>query len=259
MSSPTRRRAKVLLTASKSDPMLVLDYVRFLRGGRKHGAKQSRRELPGTLDVQEGLTLVREQIGPWEASAELKALTERHVDDAARRGGNANMAGDSALGLLAYAVVRASHPDAVIETGVATGVTSAHILAALADNEHGHLHSIDLPPTDMIDAGTVGIAIPERLKARWTYHWGSARRILPRVLRETSGRRVFVHDSDHSYEHMRWELETAWAALARDDVIIADDVDFHTAFVDVARSMASEPHLIAQAEKAGTSGLMFRH
>ena len=49
------------------------------------------------------------------------------------------MSGDSALGRFVYAVVRASRPDVVIETGVATGVTSAHILAALADNEHGEL------------------------------------------------------------------------------------------------------------------------
>jgi predicted O-methyltransferase YrrM len=259
VSSPTRRRAKVLLAATRSDPMLVLDYVRFLRGGRKHAPKRSRQALPGMLDVEAGLALLRERVGPWEPGAELRVLTERRLDEAARRGGGANMAGDSALGLLAYAVVRAARPDAVIETGVATGVTSAHILAALADNGHGHLHSIDLPPTDMIEGGTVGIAIPERLKARWTYHWGSATRLLPRVLRETSGPRVFIHDSDHSYEHMRWELETAWGALAPGDVIVADDVDFHTAFVDVARSMQSEPHLIAQAEKAGTSGLMFRH
>jgi predicted O-methyltransferase YrrM len=113
----------------------------------------------------------------------LDRVREWWVDEDARWGGGAEMAGDSALGRIVYAVVRATRPDVVVETGVATGVTSAYLLAALEDNGHGALHSIDLPPTDMVAAGHVGAAIPADLKARWTYHWGSSRRLLSKVLR----------------------------------------------------------------------------
>src|SRR5947207_14206936 len=44
-----------------------------------------------------------------------------------------------------YAVVRAFKPGVVVETGVSSGMSSAHILRALAENGKGTLHSIDLP------------------------------------------------------------------------------------------------------------------
>src|SRR5688500_12760767 len=44
-----------------------------------------------------------------------------------------------------YVIVRAAKPKVVVETGVASGISSAHILLALAANESGTLHSIDFP------------------------------------------------------------------------------------------------------------------
>jgi cephalosporin hydroxylase len=168
------------------------------------------------------------------------------------------MGGAEDLGELVYAVTRAVQPDAVIETGVATGVTSAYALAALADNQKGVLHSIDLPPSEMLDAGTVGAAIPSNLRSRWEYHWGSAKRLLPQVLTSTVGRRIFIHDSDHSYDHMMWELRTAWSVLSDGDAVICDDTHYHSAFVDFARSVGKEPTTFMQTQKNGTGGLLLR-
>jgi predicted O-methyltransferase YrrM len=169
------------------------------------------------------------------------------------------MAGDSTLGELAYSFTRALRPALVVETGVSIGLTSAYILAAMADNELGELHSIDIPPPRMVAEKLVGSAVPPDLRDRWHYHWGSARRLLPRILSaQPGGRRIFLHDSEHSYRNMRWELVTAWGALAPGDVILCDDANFHAAFVDAARSVGGRPHLIGQSEKGGLTGLLVR-
>src|SRR5947207_15097922 len=44
-----------------------------------------------------------------------------------------------------YAVVRAFKPEVIVETGVASGISSAHILRALAATGSGPLYSFDLP------------------------------------------------------------------------------------------------------------------
>jgi predicted O-methyltransferase YrrM len=168
----------------------------------------------------------------------------------------AGLAGDPALGELAYAVVRAARPAVVVETGVATGVTSAHILAALADNDAGRLVSIDLPPVALVTEGLLGSAVPRELRDRWRLLRGSSRRLLPGVLAEVRGELdVFVHDADHSYAAMRWELEQAWPALRSGGWLIADDAHHHSAFEDVARAVRAEPFYVAQPGKRGATGL----
>jgi predicted O-methyltransferase YrrM len=170
----------------------------------------------------------------------------------------AAMDADSSLAELAYTLVRERRPATVIETGVARGITSEAVLRALAENDLGELHSIDLPPPRMLEAGLVGAAIPDDLKGRWHYHWGSARRLLPGVLADTAGPRLFIHDSDHSYRHMRWEIETAWAALEPGDVILCDDAHFHSGFADAAAAVGAEPRFVRQSLSAGLTGVLVR-
>ena len=55
------------------------------------------------------------------------------------------LAGDASLGELVYGRCGCRPEEVVVETGVATGVTSAYLLAGLADNGRGTLHSVDLP------------------------------------------------------------------------------------------------------------------
>jgi cephalosporin hydroxylase len=78
------------------------------------------------------------------------------------------------------------------------------------------------------------------------------------MLEQTGGRRVFVHDSDHGYEAMRGELECAWQALRPGDWIVADDVELHDAFIDVAIAHGAVPYVIAQKDKRSCTGLMRR-
>jgi hypothetical protein len=180
----------------------------------------------------------------------------------ARRGAPADagwiaMDGDQSLAELARSLVRERRPATVIETGVARGVTSSAVLRALAENDFGELHSIDLPPPRMLDDGLVGSAVPEELQGRWHYHWGSAKRLLPGLLADSTGPRLFIHDSDHSYRHMRWEIESAWAALEPGDVILCDDAHFHSGFADAAAAVGAEPEFVEQPG-GGLTGMLVR-
>jgi predicted O-methyltransferase YrrM len=251
-------RAKLAARLAFRDPRLLGDYVRWAVEGRRRKPSPVRLRHAGVLTIDECLKLIEAEFGVWETGHGLASVNAWPIDARARIGGGATMAGDTTLGQLVYGVARATRPDAILETGVATGVTSAHLLAALEDNAHGVLHSIDLPPTDMLTAGHVGAAVPPELRRRWVYHWGASRRLLPKLLGRLQGNLMFVHDSDHSYMNMAWEIRTAWHAMSPGSVIVCDDVDLHTAFLDTARELGGAPRLVAQAEKRGITGLLVR-
>lgn len=121
-----------------------------------------------------------------------------------------------------YVLVRAARPRVVVETGVLYGGSSAHILAALAANGRGELHSIDLgcapdePPHDFL--------VPPDFATRWNYIVGDAREELPRLVDRLGAIDLFHHDSLHTYEHMTWEYETAARHLSPGGVISSHDV-----------------------------------
>jgi predicted O-methyltransferase YrrM len=253
------RQARLAASLAVHDPRLLGDYVRWAIQGRLHHPSEARRrDDSDVLALDECLALVEAEFGARKDGPSLVRVREWSFDQRARIGGGATMAGDTLLGLLVYKVARATQPDMIVETGVATGVTSAHLLAALEDNGHGVLHSVDLPPSDMVAAGHVGAAIPGDLRHRWVYHWGASRRVLPKLLDSLQGGLMFVHDSDHSYRNMAWEISTAWQAMGSGGVIVCDDVHLNSAFLDSADELAATPRLVAQAEKGGTTGLLIR-
>jgi predicted O-methyltransferase YrrM len=246
------------------DPALLADYCRWFIAERLPQRRSLADPSPvvSTVLLADACERIRVEVGAWEDGPAL-GLARAHWTRSRTDGSNAaaaqslTMAADTTLGELAYALVRAIRPDVVVETGVATGVTSAFILAALADNDSGVLHSVDLPPTRLLAAGLVGIAVPPELERRWTYHWGSSRRLLPGLLRAHRGSLpLFIHDSDHSYSAMRWEVELAWTALAPGGWLIADDAHLHSAVPDVARHLGARPQYIQQTDKTGCTALL---
>jgi predicted O-methyltransferase YrrM len=240
-------RLRFAWRVGRRSPALLGDYVRLWT------ARSA--PTPGEPPPVETVT-VAEVAGPVDAGP----AHELAVASVAALGDDwSSMDADSSLGELGYALVRTHRPDVVIETGVARGITSAFVLAALEDNGHGRLHSIDLPPPRMVEAELVSTAIPHALRARWKYHWGSSRRLLPKVLRSAGGAsRMFIHDSDHSYANMRWEIETAWAALSAGDVLLCDDANFHAGFADAAAAVGAEARYVAQPDLGGLTGLLVR-
>jgi hypothetical protein len=139
---------------------------------------------------------------------------------------------------LLYTLVRLTRPTTVLETGVANGQSSFFILNALMRNDQGTLHSVDVDP----DAG---ILVEDSEKARWSLHIldGSKRRYteliatLPMI-------DFYIHDSNHSYWWMRFELEATLPRMARSALIACDDADHSYGFFDFCQEHALKPMLL---------------
>jgi hypothetical protein len=140
-------------------------------------------------------------------------------------------------------------PLEVVETGVARGITSRFILEALAQNEAGHLWSIDLPPPRDRDLHPqIASAVPESLRDRWTYVRGSSRRRLPRLLAQLEGVDLFIHDSRHTQRNLLFELQHAWRYLKPGGSVVADDVDLNCGFQSFRSEHHGHPSLVCRAE-----------
>lgn len=141
--------------------------------------------------------------------------------------------------LLQYVIVRALKPSCVLETGIANGVSSAYILLAMQRNEKGSLYSIDVNDGSFLPGGKqVGWIVPAWLQQRWTPRFGDARELLPSVLADLRSLDVFIHDSLHTYDHMKFEYEQAYPYLLHGGVLISDDALWNPAFEEFAQAVA---------------------
>lgn len=138
--------------------------------------------------------------------------------------------GDPVLAQLAYFAVRTVRPEVVVESGVAHGVTSSFVLKALDDNRKGKLVSIDLPPLGSHSDDWVGIAIPDRLRARWELVRGRSAVVLPSLTKTLPPIGVFVHDSLFTYRNTRRELGAILSSRAEAFAVLANCVEKSNAF-----------------------------
>jgi predicted O-methyltransferase YrrM len=136
-----------------------------------------------------------------------------------------------------YCLNRVTKPDIILETGVAHGNSSLCILNALAMNGRGRLISIDLPNNDTDKPYNVenfnkepGWIIPDSLRDNWDLQLGDSKKILPELLKDLKKIDVFFHDSDHSYENMKFEFNAVRKYMKNGGLILSDDIDKNTAF-----------------------------
>lgn len=146
---------------------------------------------------------------------------------------------------LLYPLVRFLRPKAIVETGVYRGLSTAFMLAAVADNGMGKVYSVDLPSASYYNPGTKeydrtvlrghetpGFAIPVELKDNWTLVVGPSKQVLPPLLDKLGQIDLFVHDSEHTYDCMWWEFTEAFAHIKPGGVLASDDVEKNSAFRD---------------------------
>lgn len=139
-----------------------------------------------------------------------------------------------------YAAIRALTPDVVVETGIANGVSSAHLLLALQKNGRGSLHSVGLADHAYLPhAKSPGWLVPDWLRPGWHIHIGDARDVLPDLLRQLGKIDVFIHDSLHTYDHMMWEFDIAYPHIRSGGLLIADDALWNRSFHDLARKVGA--------------------
>jgi len=159
--------------------------------------------------------------------------------------------GDGEPGLVRalWCIVRHLRPSRVVETGVARGITTRFVLEAFERNAAGHLWSIDLPPPcDRNLHDQIAIAVPDRLRGRWTYVHGSSRRRLVGVLARARQIDLFVHDSAHTARNLLFELDHAYEALAEGGIAVLDDVDLNCGFHMFRRGRSDALMLVCPAE-----------
>jgi predicted O-methyltransferase YrrM len=156
--------------------------------------------------------------------------------------------GDARLARLAWCLTRHLRPARVVETGVGRGLTTHVLLEALERNGDGQLWSIDLPPLlERELADETGLAVPQRLRGRWTLLQGSSRRRLPRLLARIGQVDLFLHDSMHTTRNVRFELDHVWPVLARGGAVLIDDVEKNAATGQFVRAHPEAPCVISPA------------
>lgn len=145
------------------------------------------------------------------------------------------------VGQCLFGIVRALRPEFVIETGIAAGVSSCFLIAALLENRSGMLYSVDLPTNnsggfvcadaswyDWPEKG-VGWAIPRPMKSqigdRHILILDDVRNALPQLLDKLPHVDLFFHDDLHLPEHMLWEYESVWRRLRKGGVLASHDVN----------------------------------
>jgi predicted O-methyltransferase YrrM len=145
-------------------------------------------------------------------------------------------------GKVLYGTTRALRPQYVIETGVAAGISTSFISAALIENGAGSLWSIELPPAESAsrthsDGGVfawpesgVGWAVPPEIRTqmngRHTLILEDARTALPKLVRDLPKIDLFFHDDLHTPDHMLWEYRMVWPRLGANGVMLSDDANF---------------------------------
>lgn len=134
----------------------------------------------------------------------------------------------SGLSIALYMLIRIVEPSLVIETGTANGASAASISAALEANKRGVLHTFDVHEFELS-------LVPVHLRPRIIKHQIKRRGGLAAWMRENheliDSTSIFIHDSNHSYEHQKWEYSLAknfgfkW--------LVSDDVDDSHAFIEI--------------------------
>lgn len=216
---------------------LHLIYARW-RFSRAQPSRADPISFLGTLGIDSARAM--SGFGKWRPALEEVVRLSEAVDDA--------LGVSLPDGIVLYGLVRALHPDYVIETGIGTGVSTSFLSAALLENESGLLYSIDLAPKDTEPvypdgswsaARGPGWAVPseirERMSERHKILLEDVRVALPRLLAEVPRVDLFLHDDLHIPSHVLWEFREVWPHLSEGGVLAADDIN--SAWIEFCRSI----------------------
>jgi len=154
--------------------------------------------------------------------------------------------------VLVYVLIRFIKPEHLLETGVFYGGNTVFMLAAIAKNGQGLLHSVDLPDSKIRelyrsnenyenlarhllvgdtelydDTLSPGFLVPGYLRDNWDFIEGSSLDLIPKLNFEFD---FYIHDSDHSFNFLNRELALALKKLSKDAIVIVDDLNWSNSF-----------------------------
>ena len=251
---PYLQRPMVTLASVASDP--VEAWIRFREQYAAHREGVTPTDLyHADSDWESQLCRMVELGSSDDLAMEFRHLWTRVLQELELKGVQAGPAsfkgwndGDAGFVRAIWYLVRKLRPAAVVETGVAHGVTSRFILEALEKNGQGHLWSIDRPPIDPEWRSQIGIAVDDRLRHRWTFIRGSSRQQLPGLLSELGHVDLFVHDSLHSERNVRFEMDSVWKAMPAGGAIVVDDIDVNKGFRSFTAAFPAHRALVCESE-----------
>jgi hypothetical protein len=217
-----RRLARV----ARHDARVLGASARWLFTSREHHnytyelTKLSREHLAWFVSVVCGVPVAqaRSYFAELEADTDLRGHIERATAASARRG-LADREVRYARRIGWYAIVRATRPRHVVETGVDKGLGTCVLAAALlrnaADGSPGRVTSLDINP----EAGYLARAEP----------WAD---VVDLVIGDSIASigaldrpvDLFLHDSDHSVAHERQEFAAVEPKLAPGALLLTDNV-----------------------------------
>jgi len=140
---------------------------------------------------------------------------------------NKNWDAEKSLCVLLYAHILQHRPRTIVETGVANGITTNVIMAAL-EQTGGQLHSYDiLPSAESVYTGT----------GHWTFHLLRSRNRFKEMSASAGALgpvQLWIHDSNHGYTWQKFEYGFAFEVLDSPGWLISDDIDASPAFGEIA-------------------------
>ena len=149
-----------------------------------------------------------------------------------------------------FALVRLVRPRTIVESGVASGVSSTFLLLGVKSNGRGKVHSIDLPVQRNKAGGneswaiprglSSGWAVPSALRPTWDLRLGQSEELLKPLLGEIKALDFYCHDSPVDVEHFRFEMRAILPHLRPGSLVVADNTDWEV-FKSAAESLGAMP------------------
>ena len=245
--APVAAFPKRLVRVGRHNGRIMRTSARWLVTSREHHnytydlTKLSRSHLAWFVSVicEVPVAQVREYFAEIEGDEALRRHIETTTAAAARRG-LADRQVRYARRIGWYAIVRATHPAHVVETGVDKGLGTCVIAAALlrntAEGHPGRVTSLDINP----EAGYLARTEPWSQVVDLVI--GDSIASIGALERPVD---LFLHDSDHSCAHEKREFEAVEAKLVPGALLLTDNV--------TATNVLAE-----HAEKTGRRFLAYR-
>ena len=151
-----------------------------------------------------------------------------------------------------FAFVRLASPETLVESGVASGVSSTFMLLGTLANKSGRLHSIDLPVVRDKEKGSLSWAIPRELSSGWAVpgavrgDWdirlGRSEDLLRPLCDELGFVDLYCHDSPISAKHFGFEMRAITKHLRPGSLVVADNTNADKgAFSSLAERVGTHP------------------
>ncbi|MDT0530481.1 class I SAM-dependent methyltransferase [Micromonospora sp. DSM 115977] len=224
--APVAAFPKRLARVVRHDAKVLRTSARWLVTSREHHnytyelTKLSRHHLAWFVSVVCDVPV--KQVRAYFTEIESDDVLRRHIESAtagAARRGLADRQVRYARRIGWYAIVRATKPTHVVETGVDKGLGSCVLAAALlrnaADGQPGRVTSLDINP----EAGYLARTAPWSEVVDLVI--GDSIASIAALDRPVD---LFLHDSDHSRAHEKREFEAVEGRLAPGAILLTDNV-----------------------------------